>query len=51
LLLGKIAARQGKTQEAQEYLEKAQKLYPAFAHERQEIQEMLAQLASRTAKH
>jgi len=51
LLLGKIAARQGKTQEAQEYLGKAQRLYPAFAHERQEIQEMLAQLAGRTAKH
>ncbi|MHB8069949.1 MAG: C45 family autoproteolytic acyltransferase/hydrolase [Desulfobaccales bacterium] len=49
-LLGKIAALQGKTQEVQEYLEKAQKLYPAFAHERQEIQEMLARLASRT-KH
>lgn len=49
-LLGKIAARQGKTQEAQEYLEKAQRLYPAFANERQEIQEMLAKLARRTAK-
>ncbi|MDO9532522.1 MAG: C45 family autoproteolytic acyltransferase/hydrolase [Deltaproteobacteria bacterium] len=49
-LLGKIAAQQGKTQEAQEYLIKAQKLYPAFAHERQEIQEMLAKLTGRTAK-
>jgi isopenicillin-N N-acyltransferase-like protein len=50
-LLGKIAARQGKTQKAQEYLKKAQRLYPAFPRERQEIHEMLAQLARRTAKH
>jgi isopenicillin-N N-acyltransferase like protein len=49
-LLGKIAAQQGKTREAHEYLVKAQRLYPAFAHERQEIQEMLAQLAGRMAK-
>jgi hypothetical protein len=48
--LGKIAAQQGKTREAHEYLVKAQGLYPAFAHERQEIQEMLAQLAGRMAK-
>ncbi len=49
-LLGKIAAQQGKTREAQECLEKAQKLYPAFAHERREIQAMLAKLACRTAQ-
>jgi len=49
-LLGKIATQTGRIQEAQEYLEKALRLYPAFPHERHEIQELLSQLVSRAAK-
>ncbi len=49
-LLGKIAIQTGRIQEARGYLEKALKLYPAFPHERQEIQDLLSQLASRAAK-
>lgn len=49
-VLGKIALGQGKFQEVQKYLKEAQRHYPAYAGERQEIQRMLAELTSRLDK-
>ncbi len=45
LLLGKIAWRQGRAQDAQKYLEAAGGHYPAYLSERREIQEMLVPLS------
>jgi hypothetical protein len=49
-VLGKIAMRQGKLLEARQDLTEAQRHYPAYADERQEIQRMLAELSSRLDK-
>jgi isopenicillin-N N-acyltransferase like protein len=50
LVLGKIAMRQGKFQEARQDLSEAQRHYPAYAPERQEIQDMLADVTGRVDK-
>ena len=49
-VLGKIALGREKFQEAREYLQEAQRHYPAYADERQEIQRLLAELAKRSGK-
>ena len=49
-VLGKIAMRQGKFLEARQDLTEAQRHYPAYAGERQEIQRLLAELTSRLDK-
>jgi tetratricopeptide (TPR) repeat protein len=50
LVLGKIALGQGKFQEARQDLQEAQRHYPAYGRERQEIQDMLADLTGRVDK-
>jgi tetratricopeptide (TPR) repeat protein len=49
-VLGKIALRQGKFLEARQDLTEAQRHYPAYAGERQEIQARLADLTGRVDK-
>jgi tetratricopeptide (TPR) repeat protein len=49
-VLGKITLRQGEFREAEQYLKEAQRHYPAYAGERQEIQRMLADITSRQDK-
>jgi isopenicillin-N N-acyltransferase-like protein len=49
-VLGKIARGQGKFLEARQDLAEAQRHYPAYAGERQEIQDMLADITSKLDK-